>query len=65
MFVHGFKQIEGKQLGIRRTVIFSQKLRMLDGSWNPYMLGNYATQVGLELVGIKFFQDHFRKLHTR
>jgi hypothetical protein len=29
-------------------------------SWNPMMLANYAEEVGIELVGIKKFEDSFK-----
>jgi hypothetical protein len=43
--------------GVSRRVIDSRKLRLGGGSWNPYMLQNYANSVGLNLVGIKRFEQ--------
>jgi len=35
----------------------SRRLRLSGGSWSPYMLQNYANEVGLHLVGIKRFEQ--------
>jgi len=43
--------------GVSRQVIDSRKLRLAKGTWSPYMLQNYANSVGLELVGIKRFEQ--------
>ena len=43
--------------GVKREVIDSRKLRLRTGTWSPYMLQNYANMVGLELVGIKRFEQ--------
>ena len=33
--------------------------------WNPLMLADYATSVGIELVGIKKFKDHMKHVTDR
>lgn len=43
--------------GVLRQVTDSRRLRLGKGSWSPYMLQNYANSVGLELVGIKRFEQ--------
>lgn len=43
--------------GVTREVIDSRKLRLRSGTWSPFMLQNYANMVGLELVGIKRFEQ--------
>ena len=40
-----------------RRVIDSRRLRLDGGSWSPYMLQNYANHVGLNLIGIKRFEQ--------
>lgn len=48
-----------------REVLFSQRLRVAGGTWNPLMLANYAEQVGLQLDGLPRFEAYYRKLHPR
>lgn len=40
-----------------RTVIDSRKLRLDGGTWHPYMLQNYANAVGIDLIGLKRFEQ--------
>jgi|APSaa5957512576_1039674.scaffolds.fasta_scaffold96763_2 hypothetical protein len=41
-----------------REVIDSRRLRLPHGAtWHPYMLQNYAEEVGIHLIGIKSFKD--------
>lgn len=40
-----------------RRVTDSRKLRLGAGTWSPYMLQNYANAVGLNLQGIKRFEE--------
>lgn len=44
--------------------IDSLKFRITRSTWNPQMLANYAEQVGLELVGIRKFEDQFETYKT-
>lgn len=45
----------------KRLVIDSRRMRLVGGgTWSPVMLGDYARQVGFELVGIRLFHDAFR-----
>jgi hypothetical protein len=43
--------------GASWEVIDSRKLRLTGGTWSPYMLQDYANEVGLNLVGIKRFEQ--------
>lgn len=43
--------------GVPRKVIDSRRLRLGTGTWNPHMLQNYANMVGIQLVGIKRFEQ--------
>jgi hypothetical protein len=40
----------------------SRRLRISSGSWNPLMLENYAQEVGLSLVGLKTFEEHYNRM---
>jgi len=33
-----------------------------DGVWNPLMLQNYAAELGMELEGLKRFEDHYKEM---
>jgi len=48
-------RLEG-QTKVRR-VVDSRRLRISGGAWSPLMLQNYANAVGLNLVGIKRFEQ--------
>lgn len=62
VFVHGFEALADKSKhGIRR-VLWSERLRLDRGTWNPLMLVNYAERVGLHLVGLKRFENFYRAL---
>ena len=41
----------------QRRRIESLRFRISGGHWNPMMLANYADEVGIELVGIKRFEE--------
>ena len=58
VFVHGFDQIKN-DAGAVKTVLHSEKYRITDGVWNPYMLANYAKAVGIQLTNIRLFEEHF------
>lgn len=61
-FVHGFETFTDKNKSAVRRVLWSEKLRLDRGTWNPLMLVNYAERVGLGLVGLKRFEDFYHKL---
>ncbi len=43
-------------------IVTSVRLRLTAGSWNPLMLQNYAADAGLELEGLKRFEEHYSNL---
>lgn len=56
MFLHGFDAFQETQ------VLRSLRLRINSGRWNPLMLVNYAKAVGLDIQGLKAYEDHVKKL---
>lgn len=62
MFVYQPTEIELRP-GRKSEVLRSVRLRLRGkGAWNPYMIANYAEEVGIKLEGIKTFQEHYDKL---
>lgn len=62
MFVYQPTEIELRP-GRKSEVLRSIRLRLRGkGAWNPYMIANYAEEVGIKLEGIKTFQEHYEKL---
>ncbi len=65
-FVQGF--VKGKSKEGKEWVIFpSRRHRIergpgLSDKFEPLMLANYAKHLGIELVGIKLFEEHFKHL---
>ena len=50
-------------MGKKTSVLSSQTLRItVGGTWNPLMLKNYAAQLGIELAGLKCFEDYYQNL---
>lgn len=45
--------------GGRQMLTASVRLRLSHGTWNPLLLQNYANSVGLKLVGLPRFEEHF------
>lgn len=45
--------------------IDSRRWRLQGTTWNPALLGNYAQAVGIELKGIRLFQDAFNEDRRR
>lgn len=62
VFVHGYDTLSTPYPKPKRTVLWSERLRLDRGTWNPLMLVNYAELVGLHLVGLKRFEDFYKKL---
>lgn len=60
VFIHGFDTIGNYPKGKR--VLWSERLRLDRGTWNPLMLVNYAELVGLHLVGLKCFEEFYKQL---
>lgn len=55
-----------------RRMIDSRRWRLEGGTWNPLLLQNYANEAGIELIGIRRFEeiyeeqkDRKRKQHKR
>jgi hypothetical protein len=40
----------------------SHRLRIEGGRWNPLMLANYASKVGLKLDGLRRFESYYSQL---
>lgn len=60
-FVYAPKDVSGTQR--KNIVLRSEKLRLTHGgTWNPLLLTAYAKIVGIELDGLKHFQDYYKKL---
>lgn len=66
-FVFGFLEHEminagGREVSGRKTkVLPSRTYRITDGgTWNPYMIRNYAEELGLSLPQLKKFESHLR-----
>ena len=64
LFVHGFVHINEGYEGARfeRTVLASTRYRLLNTTWNPLMLANYAEAAGLKIQGLKLFEEHYKEL---
>jgi len=46
----------------KRTLVTSVRMRLNVGSFNPEMLANYADEVGIELVGLRRFEERYEHL---
>ena len=55
---------ESLVLKTNRRSIESLKFRVSGGYWNPMLLANYAAEVGIELEGIKRFEESFNELRS-
>lgn len=63
-FIYGATDLPYQEHSVE--VLASLKLRISGGAWNPLRLSEYASEVGLELVGIKSFAEHYeRSLRAR
>ena len=54
---------KGKEPRLKRRRIQSLKLRVSGGRWHPLMLANYANEVGIDLDGIKKFEEVYDSRH--
>lgn len=65
-FVFGFLEHEavnklGKPMNQITKVLPSRTYRICDhGTWNPYMLANYAAEIGIELAHLKKLEAHLK-----
>ncbi len=64
VFVHKGGEFGKTVQGKERRVVYSTRLRLTRGTWNPIMLADYADEVGLELLGLKKFEVHYDKLRA-
>jgi len=48
--------------GQSRPIVDTRRWRLLSGTWSPYMLENYANDVGFSLAGFKRFETEFLDL---
>lgn len=62
VFIHVLGAALSDRSGALHKVVHSERLRLLSGSWNPLMLANYASEVGIKLDGVKRFEQHYRAL---
>jgi hypothetical protein len=58
VFVHGFDRLKD-DVGMTKTILHSEKYRLTDGVWDPYMIANYAHAVGIQLTNLRLFEEHF------
>jgi hypothetical protein len=56
--INNLTSIEQKN-GLVRDIIDTRRWRMVKGTWHPWMLSEYAKAVGVELAGIRKFNDYF------
>ena len=63
VFIYNPDRVTDDDSEDERPVLHSERLRLTGGGrWNPMMLGNYAAQVGIQLEGIRLFQQHFDEM---
>ncbi len=52
--------------GSSHTILQSRLYRILyGGTWSPLMLKNYAQKVGLDLEGLKSFEEHYSDMQEK
>ena len=64
MFVHNYVPVlrKGDKPGEEKRVVKSSRHRVLTGTWDPLMLRSYAKDAGLDIRGLKEFENHYRQL---
>jgi len=67
VFVYGFTNVgltkaTGRHKPRRYGIVTSVRLRLTGSTWNPLMLANYADACGIELLGLKRFEEHYEHL---
>ena len=65
VFIHGYDEVEDAKRKWR--VLSSHRIRITRGPglsnvFEPRMLANYAKQAGLELIGLKLFEEFYKSL---
>jgi hypothetical protein len=57
---------DGRGLARKTDVVQSLRYRITGGgSWDPIMLVNYAEAAGIELIGLKKFEQHYKEIQQR
>jgi hypothetical protein len=51
--------------GKERDITDSRRWRLSGGEWSPKMLANYASEVGIELLGIRRFEEQYNESRRR
>ncbi len=63
-FCHGFYGIEDEN-GITHIVFSHERLDLEPGEeFSELMIANYASRVGIKLVGVKRLEEHFKWLQS-
>ena len=63
-FFNNGAEIEGFMQRVIQ-IIDSRKWRVTGGIWHPFMLANYAEEAGIELVGIRRFEEIYDERRRR
>lgn len=61
LFVHGYTDFPEDLIGQRRA-LQSVRHQILNGTWNPMALANYAQAAGLDIQGLRLFEEHYKGL---
>ncbi len=61
LFVHGWQAVHNPG-GPNHLVLKSSRHRIANGTWNPLLLRNYVNAAGLEIEGLRRFEDYYRDL---
>ncbi len=67
IFVHGYVEMRSRKTKRRWVVLASRRFRVkrrpgLQNHFEPLMLANYARAVGIELIGLKLFEEYYEYL---
>lgn len=64
-FVFGFQKTNvvyanGRKPGVKTATLLSRRARIVGrGGWNPLMIADHAEELGLNLVQLKKFKEHY------
>ena len=64
LFVHGFENLRN-EAGDELISLPSNRHRIVKGTWSPYMLVTYARRAGVNITGLKTFEQHFGYVRDR
>lgn len=56
-FVHNFANFGDNQIALQSSLH-----RIMRGTWNPLRLKDYASEVGLDIDGLRRFEEHYEHL---